>query len=87
MVIRVHGHSDEPVVTFGFSVFGLIRFDDSDQADLDEATDVRRSVHENHDIERSPSSPSVEGMKPKSNGNIIPWGRRPPNMNEFESGS
>jgi len=52
VVIRVHGHSDEPVVTFGFSVFGLIRFDDSDQADLDEATDVRRSVHENHDIER-----------------------------------
>src|SRR5690349_8731858 len=35
----------------------------------------------------SPSSPRVDGMKPKSNGNIIPSGSRPPSMNRFVSGS
>src|SRR6202012_3891741 len=52
VVIRVNGNADEPVVAFGLSFFSLFGCDDADDAYVDEAANMRRGVHQNHNVER-----------------------------------
>jgi hypothetical protein len=53
------------------SVLRLIRFDDTDHTHFDQAPHMRGLAHQDQNVHGGAVTPSVEGMKPKSSGNII----------------
>jgi len=52
MRVRLDSHCNDPIVSFGFAVLGLVRFDHTDRARLDQAPDKSRFVHQHQSIER-----------------------------------
>ena len=52
MRVRLDSHCDDPIISFGFAVLGLVRFDHTDRARLDQTTDESRFVHQYQGIER-----------------------------------
>src|SRR5512132_3826450 len=52
MVVRVDGDTQQPVVAFGLALLGLLRLDDSNNTDLDQASYMGRRVQQDKDVQR-----------------------------------
>jgi hypothetical protein len=52
MIVGMNRDAEQAVVGFGFSVFRLLGCDNPDDANLDQASDMRWCIHEDEDVER-----------------------------------
>src|SRR5690348_5394693 len=87
MLIGVDADAHQPVVRLRLALLRLLRPDDADQTHLDKQPACAGASINTRISRGSPSSARVDGIKPKSNGNIMPSGSRPANMKRLVSGS
>src|SRR5688572_9983171 len=87
MAVGMNSHPKQTVIFLRLSVLGLLGLENPDDPDIDQTPDVRRCVHEYHDVEWIAITPKGGGDEPESNGNIMPSGNSPPNLKCSESGS
>ncbi len=73
-----------------FQIFhpaGFVGLDDTHDAHVEKTADMGGLIHAHENVERVAVLAECGGMKPKSKGNTMPSGSRPPDLNRFDSGS
>ena len=82
------GYGEQAGIGFKFSILlGLFGLDDTRDAHVEKTADMGGLIHAHENVERVAVLAECGGMKPKSKGNTMPSGSRPPDLNRFDSGS
>src|SRR5207249_3728759 len=48
---RGYGHTDQPIITLGLAFLGLLRFEDADKPNLNQASSERWLLHQNKNVQ------------------------------------
>ena len=76
LIIRMDCYPEKPVIALGLAALSLLRLDDSDNTNVDEATHMRRCIHEDQNVQGVAVFAKRGGNEAEVEGKHHPFGQQ-----------